>query len=199
MDATALHGNGAAHAGETMQACELARTWLLFGSNDRNRGNSCGSMRGCSVPTRSLGCAVVSVCAGSGLGYRNHRIDRNCGGGSVGVGLRGGGTFAVDKIGYQQSDGGWESLCPCGSRCYISVTTNCRWRVFVGSGPQARAEIPGGATDLGKTASRAVSRWSSTQIPSAFGEQVTDRSRQMVCKRQWLLKAGCRHSALTVE
>ena len=49
------------------------------------------------------GCAGMRVCGGSGLGYRNHRIDRNCGGGSVGGGLRDGGAFAIDKIGYQQS------------------------------------------------------------------------------------------------
>ena len=48
-------------------------------------------------------CAVMRVCAGSGLGYRNHRIHRNCGGWLGWGGLRGGGAFAVDKIGYQQS------------------------------------------------------------------------------------------------
>jgi hypothetical protein len=47
------------------------------------------------------GCAAMRLFAGSGLGYRNHRIHRGCGGGSVGGGLRDGGTFAVDKIGYQ--------------------------------------------------------------------------------------------------
>ena len=67
-----------------MQACELARSWLLWNSNDRDRGNSCGSMQGFSVLTRSLGGAVVAggsvrlrgmrVCAGSGLGYRSYRI-----------------------------------------------------------------------------------------------------------------------------
>ena len=81
---TAHDRNGAAHAGETMQACELARSWLLWNSNDRDRGNSCRSMQGFSVLTRSLGGAVVAggsvrlrgmrVCAGSGLGYRSYRI-----------------------------------------------------------------------------------------------------------------------------
>ena len=67
-----------------LQVCELARSWLLWSSNEWDRGNSCGSMRGFSVPTRSLGGAVVTggsvrlrgmrVCAGSGLGYRSYRI-----------------------------------------------------------------------------------------------------------------------------
>ena len=74
--ATALHGNGAAHANEMMGSDKCTQAGMLW---DFGCGSALSSQEvlverwwRAALPS----CAAMRVCAGSGLGYRNHRIHR---------------------------------------------------------------------------------------------------------------------------